>query len=312
VIWVGWRQQRTETLIALGILVVLSLFLIPSGLHIASAYNDDGLSACVRVHPAPACADAVDSFLLRFQHAGDLLAWLTLLPGLIGVMLAAPFAFQFEHGTYRLDWTQSITPRRWIAVKLALAIAAALLASAVLTVLITWWRSPLVHFQGRMENTVFDSEGIVVFGYTLFALGLALALGVIWRRAVPAVLVAFAAYVGARLFVDMWLRQRLMAPLETTWKFANSEPAVLRRAWVISEGPSDSAGHAIRPHIAQCLNSPKGVKACLIEHGPAYMHAVYQPASRFWAMQSIETALFGVAALALIGFAALWARRRAA
>ena len=60
---------------------------------------------------------------------------------------------------------------------------------------VTWWRAPFVHLQGRMENSVFDSEGIVVFGYMLFALGLALAIGVVWRRAVP--FVAFVAYVGA-------------------------------------------------------------------------------------------------------------------
>ena len=49
---------------------------------------------------------------------------------------------------------------------------------------------------------------------------------------------------------------------------------------MISEGPSDSAGHALHPHITQCLNAQKGVKACLLEHGPNYMHAVYEPASR--------------------------------
>jgi hypothetical protein len=42
------------------------------------------------------------------------------------------------------------------------------------------------------------------------------------------------------------------------------------------------------------------------------MHAVYEPASKFWTMQAVETGLFGAAALALIAFAAWWARRRAA
>jgi hypothetical protein len=313
VIWVGWREQRTETIVAAGILVALALFLLPTGLHMASAYQDEGLSACVGTHPAPACGDAIGSFVLRFERMSNLIAWLTLLPGLIGVMLAAPFLFQFEHGTYRLDWTQSVTPRRWIGVKLGLAVAGALAASLALVVLITWWRSPLVHLQGRMDNTVFDAEGTVVFGYTLFALGLALALGVIWRRAVPAVLVAFGAYFAVRLFVEIWLRQRLTPPLETTWKFGSPDPAALRHAWVISEGPSDRAGHVLgQQHIGACLNASKGVKACLLEHGPNYVHAVYEPASRFWTMQAVETGLFGVTALALIGFAAWWARRQAA
>src|SRR4051794_5536606 len=190
----------------------------------ASAYHDEGLAACVRAHPAAACGDAVSSFVSRFERTSSLLAWLSLLPGLIGVLLAAPFVFQFENGTYRLDWTQSITPRRWIAVKLGLAVAGALAASVALTLLVTWWRSPLVHLQGRMDNSVFDSEGTVVVGYTLFALGLALAIGVIWRRAVPAVLLSFCAYVGARVFMGTWLRPRLTTPPQTTWRVPRADP----------------------------------------------------------------------------------------
>ena len=128
----------------------------------------------------------------------------------------------------------------------------------------------------------------------------------------PAVLLAFGAYVASRLFVDIWLRQRLTPPLETTWKFGGHEPAALRHAWVISEGSSDSAGHVlVRQHIGAC-NASKGAKACLVEHAPNYMHAVCEPASRFWHMQAVETGLFGGIALALIAFAAWWARRRAA
>ena len=85
-------------------------------------------------------------------------------------------------------------------------------------VLATWWRAPLVHLDGRMDNTAYDSEGIVVFGYTLLALGIALAVGVVWRRAVPALMVAFAAYVASRIFVDTWLRQRFETPLTATWR----------------------------------------------------------------------------------------------
>jgi hypothetical protein len=39
------------------------------------------------------------------------------------------------------------------------------------------------------------------------------------------------------------------------------------------------------------------------------MHAVYHPASHFWALQIRETALFGVAGAALLAFAAWWTVR---
>jgi hypothetical protein len=40
------------------------------------------------------------------------------------------------------------------------------------------------------------------------------------------------------------------------------------------------------------------------------MHAVYEPASRFWALQGIETALFAASGVILLAFAAGWTYRR--
>jgi hypothetical protein len=313
-IWVGWRQQRTETLIALAILAVLAAVLVPTGLQMASAYDHAGLSSCLGQNTSQSCDDAIQAFTSRFHPNGGLIAWLTLVPGLIGILLAAPFILQLEHRTNRLDWTQSITRGRWIAGKLGLAMGAALLASLALTLLITWWHAPLAHLEGRMDNSVFDSEGIVVFGYTLFAVGLALAVGVVWRRAVPGLMVGFAGYFAARLFVDVWLRQRLLAPLTATWMVDRGRPANLAHAWVLTEYPSDRHGHATSiPCPGVHGSHPElAIPNCLAKHAAGYMHAVYQPASHFWLLQGIETALFGGVALALIAFSAWWTHERAA
>jgi hypothetical protein len=39
VIWATWRQQRTETLIAAGILALLAALLIPTGLRMSSSIS---------------------------------------------------------------------------------------------------------------------------------------------------------------------------------------------------------------------------------------------------------------------------------
>jgi hypothetical protein len=299
-IWLSWRQQRTETRIALGILALLAVVLIPTGINMASAFHHDGLAAC----SAP-CMPQAEAFASRFSQMGDLIAWLTLIPGVIGILLAAPFINQLEAGTYRLDWTQSITRGRWIAGKLGLAIGTALLAALVLTVLVTWWRAPFVHLQGRVNNSIYDSEGTVVFAYTLFALGLAAALGAVWRRAVPALIAAFSAYFAIRLFVDSWLRQRLVTPVTTTWNVHGRAPD-LHHAWVMSQYTTTSSGRKI-PFIT-CPHGSGG--ACEPRLKSGFVHAVYQPASHFWALQVRETALFGLVALMLLGFAAWWTYRR--
>jgi hypothetical protein len=306
-IWVSWRQQRTETIIGAAILVAVAALLVPSGLNMASAYHDAHLGSCLGANPSRACDFQIGDFVHRFEGMGNLIAWFTLLPGLIGVLLAAPFVNPFEHGTYRLDWTQSISRGTWISRKIGLAVAAALVASLVLTLLITWWRAPLVKLQGRMDNSAFDSQGIVIFGYTLFALGLALAIGVLWRRAVPGVLVGFAGYFVARVFTDTWLRQRLVPTHELTWVGRKSDPAVLNHAWILSQYPTNAHGDRVPMaclKVGNVVNCPHTL--------PEYMHAVFHPASQFWQLQIIETALFGGLAVLLIAFSAWWTLRRAA
>jgi hypothetical protein len=308
--WVSWRQQRTETLIAAAILIALAALLVPTGFNMASAYRDAHLGSCLGPNASGACHMQIDGFLQRFDGIASLIAWLTLVPGLLGVLLAAPFITPLEQGTYRLDWTQSVTRETWVSRKLGLAIATALLASLGLTLLFGWWQAPRVRLEGRMENSVFDSQGIVVFGYTLFALGLALAIGVLWRRAVPGLMVGFAGYFVARIFVDTWLRQRLASTHHLTWQ--GREPAVLRHAWVLTEYPSNAHGE----HAALLCFKVGGagglpIPACPRDV-PQYVHAVFHPASQFWQLQLVETAIFVGAAVLLIAFSAWWTLRRTA
>jgi hypothetical protein len=306
-IWVGWRQQRTETVLALGIVAVLAALLVPTGLHMAAAYDHLHLARCSGSRENPSCDAVVGAFLDRFGNLGDLIDWATLLPGLIGVLLAAPFVLQLERRTHWLDWTQSVTRGRWIAGKFGLAIAAALVAAIALTLLVSWWRGPFVHIQGRMQNSIYDSEGTVVAAYAVFALGLGLAVGALWRNAIPALSVAFGGYFGVRLFVDTWLRQRLVSPLSKTFN-AQTGSGPDSHAWVLSEYPVDAHGHALSL-VSPCA---PGANACPVKAGAAqFMHTVYHPASHFWPLQLTETALFGGMAVALIAFAAWWTHRSA-
>jgi hypothetical protein len=302
-LWVGWRQQRTETIIAAALLALLAVVLVPTGLQLASAYHSDGLAACAGLTPSQSCQGAIDSFFGRFGHLGDMLAWITLVPGVVGLLLAAPLVTQLEHGTHRLDWTQSITRGRWLTGKLGLAVATAVAAAVVLTLLVTWWRTPFVHLQGRMSNSTYDSEGTVVAAYALFALGLAAAIGVVWRKAVPSFVAGFAGYFAARIFVDTWLRQRLVSPVSKTWPMQSSGPD-LNSAWVLQEYPLNQHG---RP-LTHAACTPGAGGECAFPGG-GFMHAVYHPASHFWALQIRETAMFGVTGAALLAFAAWWTAR---
>lgn len=308
-IWVGWRLQRTETLIVLGILALVAALLVPTGIQMAGAYRHDGVAACLSINPSPSCSNAIGAFQSRFQGLWNAANFFTLVPGLIGVSLAAPFILDLEHGTYRLAWTQSITRGRWLAGKIGLPISAAVLSSGVLILLFTWWRTPEAKLNGRLENGIFDTTGTVIIGYTLFALGLALALGAAWRRSAASLTIAFITYFAVRIVVDLWLRNHLIAPHTATWKGAH-QPNFLHNAHVLSISATlhghqlfSSVGNGfLGGHVA--VQAPGASKAIF--------HATYLAASDFWQLQLTETALFtGLAAL-LIVFATLWTRERVA
>ncbi len=316
-IWVAWRQQRTETLITAAVLALLAALLVPTGIDMASHYDEDGISACAAAASnSGGCEQAIRAFTARFDSIMSLLPWLNLVHGIIGIALAAPLLLELESGTYRLAWTQSVTRRRWLAVKLGMTTLAGVLAALAMTALVTWWRAPFDELQGRLEN-VFDFEGTVGIAYVLFALGLSLAVGVVWRRTVPALIAGFAGYTVARVFVQNWVRERYAEPLTTTWPAsAGFEKPTLEKAWILELHPSDRFGNTITRQLnplQECERAAgQGVQvidpSCLPEN--VYNHAVYHPASRFWLFQGIETALFGGVAVALILFAAWWVHER--
>jgi hypothetical protein len=321
VIWVGWRQQRVETLIAVAMLAVLAAVAIPVGVHMASVYTHEGLGACTGNANPVTCGVSVGSFESRFNGMNILFTWSTIVPALAALLLAAPFVLDLDNGSYRLYWTQSITRCRWIATKLTLSVAASVAVAGCLIALATWARAPLDHLNGRMSSNSYDAEGMVPIAYALFVLGVAVAIGALWRRTVPALLVAFAVYVVGRAFMDSWLRQRLLSPVKTTW-LANGSGPNLNQALVINQFISDKNGKELAAGPGPCVVHASGglfphatgsVCAQPYPRGAhVYMTALYQPASRFWELQGVEFGIVAGIGILLVLAAALWTQRRVA
>ena len=88
-IWLSWRQQRTETIVTAAILALLAVAFVPEGIHLTNLFVQQHVARCIN-RQTEACGFVVGNFTAK---AGTLQAlfdggWFNLIPGLIGVARA--------------------------------------------------------------------------------------------------------------------------------------------------------------------------------------------------------------------------------
>ena len=197
-------------------------------------------------------------------------------PLLLGLFWGAPLlATEFENGTHSLAWTQGITRHRWLTSNVAWALAAAVVCGAAISALVTWWS--LAHTSlhlPRISNGPFDIQGIVPVAYAIFAVALGIAVGSVFRRILPAMAITGAVFIAVRVVIAAVVRPHYMSP--------------------ISKLVSGTQGQDILSLV------PQG----------SHVLITYQPATRFWAFQGIETGIYLVLAAALIVLAHWMVLRR--
>ena len=351
-IWLTWRQFRVQGVTAAAALAVFAILLGVTGPHLSSLYSVSGIPGC----HGSACGAAASNFLLRLAATrtypvvyalGVVLIFVT--PAIIGIFWGAPLiARELESGTCRLVWTQSVTRRRWLAVKLALTGLAAMAVTESFGLMHAWWSGPIVHAVGLGAGTsvfnfgrwswlAFAIHGITPLGYAAFAFALGAATGVLVRRPLPAMAVTLAIFAVVQIAVPLWVRPHLIPPARTIVTLESvqsiSPPDLTASdvpgqpgAWIISSGAISAAGQPVTSAPVSCLPPPpangsstlpaKGsiagsIWGCMDRLGIRET-ITYEPGSRYWPIQGIETGIFLALALALAG-CCFWrlGRRRA-
>ena len=316
----SWLQFRLQAAVAAGVLAIVALALALTGPHLAHLYATTVANCSARSD----CSTATVSFLSHYRLLQDLGNLVTALPVLVGMFWGAPLvARELESGTHRLVWTQSVTRTRWLAVKLGLIGLASVAASGLLSLMVTWWSSPIDRVNMNQFTSVFDQRGVVPIGYAAFAFVLGVAAGLVARRTLPAMAATLVAFVSVRVAITFWVRPHLIAPLQTTSRLAmttgmtfnqtNNGPLSVMGAkpgaWVFSDrivGPSGGSVSGGLLNHGACLQS-RASAACI---GKLREVLVYQPASRYWAFQWYEMSIFIGLALILSGLCFWWLRRR--
>ena len=185
-IWVSWRQHRSQAVACLGLLAALAVYAIVVSSSMRTAFGQDGLVTCLARSQGTGCRTAIQAFTDRFGSEVNVAFWsvLLILPGLIGVLVGGPLiARELEYGTWRLAWSQTVSRARWLTVKLGLVTGGLVVFGAAMTALITWYRAPMDRLTGHFLPNVYDFEGLVLTAYILCAFGFAVLVGSISQMA---------------------------------------------------------------------------------------------------------------------------------
>ncbi|SIN41717.1 ABC transporter permease [Micromonospora cremea] len=326
-IWLTWRQHRKQAFFTLLGFAALAALMVPIGLSMRSSFADLGLAECVRQLNDPTVAAAVrdgcDAGFHRFNNrygSLNLLAVLLItLPVLVGLFWGAPLvAREVEHGTHRFVWTQGVGRTRWALVKFGLVGGGAVVLAVGYGLGISWWVDPLTQAaqEGRLGLIVFDLQGVVPIGYTLFAVALGIFAGTVWKRMLPAMGITLAGFIGVRAAVEILARPHYQpARTQTLPIEGDGPPEISRGNWILTQGVRNPDGTMIAEDTRiQCPPGGKGPdgRVCGSELGiepGAYNWQLYQPADRFWLFQGIETGIFVALALLLLYLAVRRIRR---
>jgi hypothetical protein len=343
--WLVWRQYRMQAAIAGGLLVAFAVLLLVTGAQMASQWHSV-LSACTADH---SCSSLVNSLSLGNHAVYDLTIFSLAVPGVIGLLVGAPaVAAEVETGSSNFAWTQSVTRGRWLMAKVGWLLLGAAVWGGCVAALVTWWSGPRNALYGNaLQPNDFDMQGVVPVAYALFAMALGIAAGALLRRTLPAIAVTLAGFVAVRTVVAEFLRAHYLTAV-TSYYSATGNWTLAPGAWVLGSGVVNKSGQvlavpdvvvnqggipnvvqgvpvsdlpaackAMVPAFVQSMSraAPNGTGAgrsrlasCIVSAG-FRQFTTYQPISRYWAFQSIETVIFLALAAALVAVAFVVVRR---
>ncbi len=347
-IWVSWRQFRSNAIVGAAGLVALTVVLLLTGIHLEHLYST---FKAERASCTLSCASLRQNFLDNYRHVRLLGSVLVGVPAVIGIFWGAPLvARELETGSFRLAWTQGVTRRRWLATKMALVGLASAAAAGLYSLAITWWASPLDAVNNnRIGTALFSQRGIVPIGYALFAFALGVVAGLAFKRTLPAMATTLVGFITARGLTEFLLRKHLIPAKHATFALTSSRGigfnlshgqfslspngSSFPGAWTTGSKIVDASGHAptaafiqhacpdlgrfAAPPGAHAMPAPGSVDRafshCIQTIGARYHEVVsYQPASRFWALQGMETAVFVIVAALLLAGCFVLIRRQVA
>lgn len=217
---------------------------------------------------------------------------ITLASFAVALFAAGPLiARELEDGTAQLAWTQSVSPARWLAAKLAVPACFLVLGNGLLVALYRqlWNAHGNLLVAGIGPRAFYFSLGPATVAAPLLGLALGALIGLAVRRTLPALALSTFAYFLVYAFRG------------NHWPFQGryQQPDLHSRSWAI-----DTTG--ARVPDPGCYTD----RHCLAAHHIARFGREYLPSPDYWPRQLLETGvLLALAALAATAAFAVLRRR---
>lgn len=316
--WFVWRQLRKQFFVFGVLLALFAALAIPTGVHFWNTYQH----ALLTCGQTDSC-NSLQSTL--FQGDGVILDVIIMagfgLPLLLSLFLGSPLLTrEYEEGTNKLIWTQSISRRKWLTAKLAWTLGFAALYGLALTALITWWsRTDSALNQSRFDQAHFGTQGLMPIVYSVFFTAVGFAVGAWFRKILVTMAVTFGIFALLQGSFAVYIRQAYEAPntLTTSIEGGANGDLPTGAVWVLDTRIVDKNGKDFNPlkpedipakckaliqQATAAANSPmQAENACLDSLG-YHVLVTYQPAYRYWDFQRIEAGIYmGMTAIAVAG-----------
>ena len=309
--WLVWRQHRA------GFWAILAA----TALSVAwMVYQRGRMTDFLDGYGYP--AKNLDEMGAEFQQYHDAFSYvatgLSAIPILLGVFLGAPLlAGDLENGTAKLVAAQSMSRTRWLATKLALAGLVVVVSTGVLSAVFGWWWNPVksseVTVMDWTSSEAFNNTGPVPVALTLLSVFGGVAIGVVLRRTLMAMVVTFGFTVAVQLVWSYFMLSLGNVITVTTNKGViaeNSFPSLPNGVYQLDESYLTSSGDLLGWSTCSEGTTDAARELCLKKADVVGWSVDYLPMSQMNSMQWFGASILFALTAGVAVFLFFWGRKR--
>jgi hypothetical protein len=324
VIWLVWRRQRVAMTAAIGLVALVGLTTVIWRLVLVARARDLGVTSCLREVSAGVCETEIWwSYLQEVSTFHYLLALAAIAtPAAAGALAGSGlFGGELSRGTHVFALSQGISRLGWWSRGLLVAGLPVTAAVAAVTPVVVWASRPFGHTTDPdpLSPSVFLTSGLAPAGYTVLAFSVAAAAGLLLRSTVRALVLAVAVQIVVLVLTTIWLRPAYLPPETRQVPLPSTQSGLEMsldppNARNIDYGFVSARGDLVPfdevlPFSACTVPPASDEFECVTSKGFVAYYSRFQPGSRYWPFQFIETGLLLVLATSALG-AGLWGLRR--